>query len=232
MHAITHHWLTLLLVLMLLASCGVPSMGIAPSPTTSSTPLTSEVEQPLATTQIATQIIMTPTATQTLAATAITQQSSLPDGWYRVEWQSLSIPLPPEAMNFIPSSTTATDQIHTIPVLAAGSVAFPPSPPPTNGAIGEYPAPPSLTLLQFSGTLDEWIALEEEELAIEEGGVIEPVELLTVAGREARHYQRTVPGFNYNDYYVLKPTETTLLLIYTNKEAYHPLVDGLTFVKP
>lgn len=228
MYASTSHRLTLLLLLALLVGCGTPSTGIAPSTTTprphaETATLTNAVKHTSTT---------TPVATQTPEATTIVEAPALPAGWHHVAWQGFSVPLPPEAKGIIPSTITASDQTHNVPVLAAGILDFPPPPTLTGGAIGEYPSPPSLTLLQSSGTLEEWIALEEKAIAGAEGGVMEPVESLTIAGREARHYQRTVPGFNYNDYYVLKPTATTLLVIYTDKAAYGPLVDGLTFAAP
>ena len=223
MYAIHYDRLTLLLLLVLLGGCATPAISGAPSPTVLSTPSSNQVEPPST---------VIPVATQTLQTTIITPLPSLPTGWHRVEWQGFSILLPSEATNIIPLPAIATNQIHQIPILAAGSVALPPVPTPTNGAIGEYPAPPSLTLLQFTGTLEEWITLEEQALAVEEGGVSGPIEALIIAGQQARHYRRTVSGFNYNDYYILKPTETTLLLIYTDKEAYSPLVDGLAFAAP
>ena len=223
MHAIPYDRLTLLLLLVLLGGCATPATSGAPSPTVLSTPSSNQVE-PSST--------VIPVATQTLQTTPITALPVLPTGWHRVEWQGLSIPLPSEATTIIPAPATASNQLHQVPILAAGSVALPTIPTPTNGAIGEYPAPPSLTLFQFTGTLEEWITLEEQALAVEEGGVYGPIESLTIAGQPARHYGRTLFGFNYNDYYVFKPTATTLLLIYTDKEAYSPLVDGLAFAAP
>ncbi len=218
------HRLVPLCLLVLLSSCTTPSASEVLRPTVSSTPFSRELEAPSTT---------TPIATQTVAAATSTSLPLLPANWHRVAWQGLSVSLPSEAAGIISSPTTEASQIlHQIPVLATGFVALPPVPTPTNGAIGEYPPPPSLTLLQFAGTLEAWIALEEQALAVEEGGVNGPVETLIIAGQPARHYRRTLFGFSYNDYYVFKPTATTLLLIYTDKETYGPLVDGLAFVTP
>lgn len=99
--------------------------------------------------------------------------AALPAGWQRVPWQGLSIPLPPEATGIEPFHTTTSDATHNLPLLASGMVAFPP-PTPEGGAIGEYPLPPTFTLLEFPGTLADWIALEEQITPGEDGGVMEP----------------------------------------------------------
>ena len=200
---------TVMLLGALLVACGTPARGEAPRTTTSralSATLTvpSEKAKPATVTSVASHMS---------DATPTPVPPSLPAGWRYVAWQGLSVPLPPEATGILSAPDSVSTQTHEVPVLAAGVVGFPPPPTPTGGAIGEDPFPPTLILLQFPGTLDEWIALEEKSIASAEGGVMEPVEQLTIAGREAVHYQRTVPGFNYNDYYAVKLTDTTLLWI-------------------
>lgn len=223
-----YRWRMLLLPLALLVGCSTQSPNVADAPRSGAAVETSTAvtAAPLDTPTI--PPVDTPAPQRASSAPV----PSLPPGWRYAAWQGLSVPLPPAATGIDPFLSAATATIHNLPILASGAITFPPPPTPPNGAVGEYPAPPTFTLVQFSGTLAEWIELEEKSMPGPEGGVMEPVEPLVVAGREALHYQITVPGFNYNDYYVLKLTDTTLLILYTDKELYGSIIDGLMIGEP
>lgn len=185
----------------------IPISGTAPTTLVASTPF--------------------PVATLTLP-TILTLEA----GGRYVQWEGFLIPLPTGAQLLKRDPLPSLDHTNSVPVIAAATVAFPPSPTPEDGAIGEYPAPPELTLLRFSGTIAEWIELEQANPASQAGNTVTQITAMTVAEREAIHYQRSVPGFNFNDYYVLKPTEDTLLWILTDAGSYQMMIEKLVIDTP
>jgi len=142
------------------------------------------------------------------------------------------IPLPPQAQLQRLDPPATQGAMNGLPIIARAIVALPPPPTPSNGAIGEYPAPPEVMVLRFSGTITAWLDLERASPSSQAGNTVMLATPIIVADREAIHYQRAVSGFNANDYYVLKPTRDTLMWLYTDATSYRPMIEHLALQTP
>jgi hypothetical protein len=114
-------------------------------------------------------------------------------------------------------------------VLAATGIAYPPAPHV------ESPSGPYFTIMQFSGTLQQWLDKERQnKVGDVPSGVDEAsVRDVMVAGLPAITFDRTDPHFgNPRAFYVLKLDENQLLRIYTESRAIDKLqrvIDGVRF---
>jgi hypothetical protein len=154
----------------------------------------------------------------------------LPDGWQTVAWHGLVIPVPPGGRwQTIP----ATDQpsINDARVIAAGAIVYPAS---TTTPI-EGPFGPSFTMLRFSGSLEEWVALERRNSPAGNPLQEDTIRDITIAGRPAKAYQHAVTGTGLTEYYAVNLTHDQLLLITTDdaeNKMYRQVIDGLLVEAP
>jgi hypothetical protein len=141
--------------------------------------------------------------------------------WQTVEWEGLVVPIPPQA-SWAPYINFGSP-IGTLPILAAGSVIY-----PTTTGTGELPFGPIFTILEFSGSLDDWLARERDAnpLAVDQQTVHETM----IAGRPAKVYQPVVTGTCNAGSYVLALDRKRLLWIRTDcleQAPYDSVIKGL-----
>jgi hypothetical protein len=159
----------------------------------------------------------TPAPQPTLASSSV----PLSAGWQTIEWRGLSIPIPPQA-SWDPDINVGTP-IGTIPILAAGAVIY-----PTITGTVELPFGPIFTILEFSGSLNDWLTHERSinPLAVDQ----QTVHDTTIAGRPAKVYQPVVTGTCYAGSYVVALDERRLLRIWTDcleQEPYDSVIKRL-----
>lgn len=221
-------------VLVMLTACGTadPS-GLAPDVTpitqaNRTTAAPSPIEAPSASAQAVTAVITAvpspppPSTTATPSATG-TVLDQLPPGWQIVDWEDLMIPVPPDGV----WETPALDREHIngAPVVASGTLTY-----PTSTAPVERPFGPSFTIVTFSGSLDEWLALERRNSAAGNPIQNNTVRDLAIADRPAKAYRHAVTGTGLSEDYALKLASDRLLLITTDdveNETYRRVIEGL-----
>jgi hypothetical protein len=150
------------------------------------------------------------------------QQSS----WRTVEWNGLVIPIPPDFNAQWNPDAVSEESINGAPVLDAGAIIYPGYTQPVGQPYG-----PVFHILQYSGSLEEWMALERSRQtpagpAIDE----QTIRDTTVAGQPAKVYQPTVPGIAPTQFYALKLGNDYLLWINTADapaEIYQQVIAGL-----
>jgi hypothetical protein len=163
------------------------------------------------------------TGAPTIISTDTTQ---LAINWRNVEWEGLRIPIPPRAQWEAPIKVDPS--IGDVPVLAAGAVTY-----PTITGTVELPFGPVFMILQFSGSLDDWIdhELRRNELAVDR----QTVRDTTIAGRPAKVYQPVVIGTCNLGAYVVTLDTNRLLLISTEclgHEPFDSVIKGLQISAP
>ena len=121
--------------------------------------------------------------------------------WQTYPWQNLVIPIPPKAQ--WERSSIADINAHKLPVVAAGGITYPTI---TDGV--ELPYGPSFTIIQFTGSLDDWLTLERQnspkENPIEEATVRD----IMIAGLPAKAYRYTATGTGLTEFYVTNLRKT------------------------
>lgn len=160
-------------------------------------------------------------ATMVLGARAVGAQQ----GYTDVAWERLIVPVPPDGTWTVDTRNTP---VWGVPVLADAGISYPPAPHV------ESPSGPYFTILQFSGTLEQWIDLERRNGIAGSNGVDEAsVRTVVVAGLPAITFDRTDPHFgDPRAFYVLKLDENRLLRIYTESRAidkFRRVIDGVRF---
>jgi len=124
-----------------------------------------------------------------------------------VEWEGLGIVIPAKhRWQVMPPDT---DPINGSTVLTQGRVAF----DPTQQTTGEMPDGITFRIVQFSDSLDVWLARAQDKTAS-----INPVDPGTITTRSiigwpARAYSHMVIGVSRSESYIVKLTSDRLLLI-------------------
>lgn len=169
--------LLLLLFLFILTGCGPAS----PIPARTPTPT-----QPTLTT-VPTAISITPSATpvQPSSNEGVPRHNA-----YTIQWQGLLIRLPAYA---VWHEETPREALNGIPISAQGGVTYPMA---TVNATVELPTGPRFTMLEFAGSLDDWLQLERANATSASGNAIDEttIRTTTIAGPPAIIYQRMVTG--------------------------------------
>lgn len=201
------------------------ALGTAEQPLTPASPLQTLAATPLPPIHTAEQsspapIPPTPAAQPTLAASSV----PLSAGWQTIEWERLLIPIPPHA-SWDPSLGYRND---TLPILAAGAVIY-----PTITGTVELPFGPIFTIIEFSGSFDDWLARERSanSLAVDQPTVQDTL----IAGRPAKVYQPVVTGTCNAASYVVALDRRRLLLIWTDcleQEPYDRVIKRLQIKDP
>ncbi len=160
---------------------------------------------------------------------ATTEQ--LPDGWQTVEWHGLVIPVPPGGTWQTTPSPNPTSINDTV-VTAAGTIVYSAS---TATMPIESPFGPSFTILEFSGSLEEWLDLERQNSPAGNPVQEDTVRDITIAGRPAKAYQHAVTGTGLSEHYVIDLPNDQLLLITTDdaeNKTYRQVIAGLVIKGP
>lgn len=143
--------------------------------------------------------------------------------WQTVEWEGLIIPIPPQGQWW--SASLENNQSNGIPVLASGGITY-----PTITGTVELPFGPNFYILQFTGTLDDWLDLERRNSPPGNPVQDETIRDMTIAGRPAKAYQHAITGTGEIEDYILKLTNGTLLWISSENASYEidrQVIDGL-----
>ena len=148
--------------------------------------------------------------------------------WQTYEWQDLVIPIPPKAQ-WLPSNPADISANH-VSVLAAGAISY----PTITGSV-ELPYGPSFAILQFAGSLDDWLDLERRNSPagnpLEENSIRDTIQ----AGLPAKAYRHAVTGTGVTESYAIKMTQDKLLWITTQDAqdtTYQQVIDRLALKKP
>lgn len=148
--------------------------------------------------------------------------------WSSVSWQGLTIPVPP--MGRWRVRMDPPPHAQNVPVVASGYLDYAHAPDAVEAPFG-----PAFTILQFSGSLDDWLRLVRRNASKENPIEERTVRNLSVAGRSAKAYRYTVTGLGDSEQYVLKLSATRLLLIETAdapNPTYRRVVKGLVINQP
>ena len=186
----------LIVAICLLAGCAPGAPGAATAPPATAT-------SPAATANPATGEPAAPPAT---AAPAPETPGA---GWRRVQWQGLSIPIPPDAQWQPNPSFNA--QIPGVTVISAGTITYPKYAGPV-----EAPYGPHFAILAFDGSFDDWIEIEKRLSPPGNPVDAQTVRRVQLVGRDAVAYQRAVIGADNTGYYAVKLDDRRLLWIMTD----------------
>jgi len=99
----------------------------------------------------------------------------------------------------------------------------------------ESPFGPSFTILEFSGSLEEWLDLERQNSPAGNPVQEDTVRDITIAGRPAKAYQHAVTGTGLSEHYVIDLPNDQLLLITTDdaeNKTYRQVIAGLVIKGP
>jgi hypothetical protein len=163
-----------------------------------------------------------PAATSVPAASE--QQAVRPDteGWERVEWAGLTIPVPPDHTGQAVQMVDRT--IHGAHVVESFAIALKPE---LASGCCELPSGFLLDIVEFQGEPREWVMLTDEanRLSVDPATVRET----TVAGRPALVYNPIVTGTGIRQSYVVRLDDQRLLLIDTDVayEEYESVIRGI-----
>jgi len=166
-------------------------------------------------------LIVNPDLVQQVPVAPNTPATPLSDRWQTVTWEGLGIPIPPNARwePYLEVNPSTSD----FPVLATGAVSY-----PTITGTVELPFGPMFMILQFSGSLDDWLKHEQSrnQFAIDQ----QTVRDTTIAGRPAKVYQPVVTGTCNMGDYIVALDRNRLLWIWTDclgDEPYDGVIKGL-----
>jgi hypothetical protein len=209
----------LLLASFLLTACGAAITAVRGSDS-------NEAPAVLATTQSTTR----PSSPPALATPIPTTGVQLSSGWHSTFWEGITIPDPPQFSwtTFAPN----LQGINGVPVLASGGFVYEPPPTYGPGHVG-LPAGPAFWILQFTGSLDDWLKLEQRN-SQQRGG--DPIQAgafrdITIAGRPAKAYQGLSVGESgHAEYYIVALDRQRLLWIFSEdstNETYRRVIAEL-----
>jgi hypothetical protein len=152
---------------------------------------------------------------------------ALLETWQSYAWQDLVIPIPPKAQ-WLPLNPADIPANH-VSVVAAGAISY----PTIMGSV-ELPYGPSFVILQFTGSLDDWLDLERRNSPagnpIEENSIRDIIQI----GLPAKGYRHAVTGTGLTEYYAMKIAQDKLLWITTQDAQdtrYQQVIDRLALKK-
>lgn len=234
------------LIVILLTACGptatpgLASTDVSPSPTSmQGTASPSEASPTAATTHTAAiptneqptpTVAVLPTSTSMPATNQPGQTTEAPASTAEqtVEWQDLMIRVP--ANHRWETSSPNQNMINDAPVLAYGRIVFVPS---AATSPVELPEGLTFTIVEFSGSVDQWLAREEAAAADTNPVDRNTIQNTTVAGKPAIAYSYAVTGVSRSQSYIIKIGADRLLLI-NNSDAdnpdYQAVIDTLKIV--
>lgn len=230
-----------LMLLFLLTACGsaaAPGARVdsAPSPTASTqmTPAVTDATARPTSPQLPTSptvetdrtaTIVQPDITPTVAPTAEQASSASPaPDTQAIIWQGLSIPIPPQ--HLWSDKTPGSDTINNARVLAQGRIVF----DCTQASPGSVELPDGIgfTIVAFSGSLDEWLALVQLSAPAQNPVDPDSITTMEVAGQPAIVYNHLVTGVGDRRTYIVKLSPDRLLII--DDTGYQSVIDGLAIV--
>lgn len=150
-----------------------------------------------------------------------------PPGWQTISWQSIIIPVAPQAR--WRTLAPPLDPVNTAPTLHYGYFDY-----PTYTEV-EAPSGPSFKLLQFSGSLDDWMELAQQQAHQSNPIDINTIRDIYVVGRPAKAYRYVVTGLGLSESYVLKLDMDRLLYIQSADAPtwmYRRTIEGLMMSVP
>lgn len=125
-----------------------------------------------------------------------------------VTWEGIIITVPPE--HVWTAGAYGAEAAYSAPVIAQGRLKFEPT-----LATYEIERPDGIgfTIVQFSGSLDDWLAAEQVHRS--GGSAVDPqtIRETVIAGRPARAYSAMVIGVARSEVYAIKISGNRLLLI-------------------
>lgn len=198
-----------------------PPSPLITEPTMDSS-LASSTALPTVAGTIVTAATLPPVLSTTVPSAAPAPNTSpSPVGWRTIAWEGVRIPIPPQAQ--WESQIATNPPIGDIPILATGAVTY-----PTITGTVELPFGPTFLILQFSGSLDDWINRERsrDPLAVNDQTVADT----TIAGRPAKVYQPVVTGTCNSGAYIVALKNSHLLWIWNECLGYEPfdsIIQGL-----
>lgn len=200
------------------AQSALPATNTASSPTSaqlSASPtigpsLTVTISQPdVAPTSVLAQ---TPEQVSTTSSSLDTQT---------INWEGLSIPIPPQ--HLWSDQTPDSHTINNARVLAQGRIVFDRAHAAPNSV--ELPDGVGFTIVQFSGSLDEWLELVQQSAPAQNPVDPNTIRTTEVAGQPAIVYSYLVTGVGDSRTYILKLSQDRLLII--DDTGYQQVIDGL-----
>jgi hypothetical protein len=152
-------------------------------------------------------ILVTPSIRPTSAQT---HTRGVSDEWRRVHWQNITIPIPPKSFWHVVTSTL--NPIAQTPIITASYIL-----PEQVSPVLETLSGPGFYILEFTGSLDQWIQRVQEE-SVHEGQLPFQVAAsydLEIAHRPAKAYPPLISGVSgYAEMYVLQLDNKHILLIW------------------
>lgn len=133
----------------------------------------------------------------------------LPSGWQTVAWQGLTIPIPPKHGWEI--SQPNPDRTFIAPVLEYGRIAFDRAQALPDAS--ELPDGMDFTILQWRGSLDDWLVAEQKAAPAQNPIDTNTVRKTAVAGQPAIAYSYMVTGVSNSQTLALKLNADRILLI-------------------
>ena len=124
-------------------------------------------------------------------------------------WEMLSIPVP-SRHEWKPGAPPPNPG-YDAPVLAHGRIAFDRAQAPADAV--ELPDGVGFTILRFSGSLDEWLAMVHKEAPAQNPIDPNTIRRTTLAGRPAVAYSYVVTGISINETSILKLGDDRVLLV-------------------
>lgn len=206
-----------LLAALLLVSCGSDVAPVRPSAPASSVALASDAPSttvaPVAAASAAPSSQPAVSAAPSAAPAASADASSPAQP---VLWQGLSISVPPS--HRWEADQPALEPINDAQVIAQSQIAF-----LRDAATSPVEQPEGIrfTIVGFSGSLDQWLALEEARAASTNPIDRNTLRNTTVAGLPAMIYSYSVVGVSQSQTYIVK-LDADRLLIINNSNADNP----------
>lgn len=161
-----------------------------------------------------TQTLPTPSLTTNSIESSIAPVSSeqaqgtaLPNEWQQTVWEDVVIPVPPDYVWQI--GAPPPNPGYNAPVLASGRIAFNPATKPE----GEVPDGMGFTIVQWSKSLDEWVAMVQKAAAAQNPVDTNSITRSTVAERPAVAYSYSVTGISNSQTSVVQVGSDRVLVI-------------------
>lgn len=133
-----------------------------------------------------------------------------------MEWQGLRISVPAE--HIWEPDQPAQEPINAAQVIAQSQIAF--SQDAATSPV-ELPGGMMFTIVGFSGSVDQWVALEQARVEASNPVDRNTIRNLEVAGKPAMVYSYSVVGVSQSQTYVVK-LDADRLLIIDNSDADNP----------
>ncbi|WP_029215434.1 hypothetical protein [Kallotenue papyrolyticum] len=218
-----------LLMVVFLAACGPRARPDRSASDASPTPARiSASPGGVVPTALTTPTPATPTAAQPTPAgtTPPTPATPVSTAEQIVAWQGLLIPLPPNHR----WETYPADQntINGAPILAQGRIVFDRAQASPNSV--ELPDGVGFTVVQFSDSLDAWLALAQQSASPRNPIDPNTIAATEIAGQPALVYSHMVTGVGDRRTYLLKLSQDRLLII--DDTGYEQVIGGLRSAAP